>query len=111
MTRSSMQLRLLAALMMLVGLSVVVTQTQAQCPTSGLAACEPAARSDVQPTDTCCTELQAYLDTNTPEACLCEAAAALIGEDVQYAILIPEKCNLVYKADITCNGIGIPGGY
>nr|PNR30759.1 hypothetical protein PHYPA_027075 [Physcomitrium patens] len=110
MTRSSMQLRLLAALMMLVGLSVVVTQTQAQCPTSGLAACEPAARSDVQPTDTCCTELQAYLDTNTPEACLCEATSLTQAFQQLKPILIAEM-RVLRKADITCNGIGIPGGY
>lgn len=95
-------------MILLVGLSSNA-QVQGECgPTSGLLACLPAAEADVQPSGQCCTVLQRYLTTGTPEACLCQAATSTAfessGADVQYAIRIPQKCNLSYRAGTQCNG-------
>jgi hypothetical protein len=105
-----MKLLQLASLMvMLVGLMSGGAHAQGDCgPTSELVACLPAAEADVQPAAACCAVLQSYLTTATPEACLCQAASTSAfessGADVQYAIQIPQKCNLSYRAGTQCNG-------
>ncbi|KAG0564396.1 hypothetical protein M758_8G103600 [Ceratodon purpureus] len=108
----------LLMVVLLVGLSQDVEAQgvgQGDCgPRRALLACLPAAEADVQPNAACCTVLQGYLTTSTPEACLCQAAMssafASSGADVQYAIRIPQKCNLSFRSGTECNGLTIPGG-
>ncbi|XP_024359031.1 uncharacterized protein [Physcomitrium patens] len=106
-----------AVLVLLVVTLLVATllkETQAACGSSyDLAACLPAAESDIQPSAQCCTQLSSYLATDTPEECLCQTAYSPFfqsGADIQFAIKIPQKCNLSYRAGIQCNGNTIPGG-
>ena len=94
--------------LVLVGASSMA-QVLAQCgTTSELVACLPAAEADVQPSAECCTVLSGYLSTATPEACLCQAATSSAfessGADVQFAVQIPQKCNLSYRAGTQCDG-------
>lgn len=103
-TMSLLQLLLLAT--MLMGLSRSVAACGA---TSELAACLPAAEADVQPTTECCTVLSTYVSSDdTGGDCLCQAASSSAfnasGAAVEYAVTIPEKCNLTFTAGTQCNG-------
>jgi hypothetical protein len=98
-----------AVLVMALAMALAVQETQAQCPSNDLASCLPAAKADIQPTEECCANLAAYTATDTPGECICEGALSspLAGDDdvnVQYAVLIPQKCALLYPAGTTCRG-------
>ncbi|KAG0601499.1 hypothetical protein M758_11G116500 [Ceratodon purpureus] len=103
------------ALVMTLVMALTVQETQAKCPTNDLTYCLEAAEADVQPSHKCCTNLAAYTKTATPAVCLCEAAlsSTFVDDDnliLQYALQIPQKCNLRYPAGTTCMGFAFPGG-
>lgn len=95
----------LVVLVMVAMSSMVVTE--AACPTIELNPCLPAAEADVEPTAECCTSLNTYISEGNDPSCLCEAAigtAYFTDNPVDYAILIPQKCNLTYAAGTECDG-------
>lgn len=100
------------AWVLLVAMAALVQPASAQCGNvNSLMGCLSAAKTGSQPTAACCSAMTAFAQYGTPagEACLCQAisnpAAKAAGAQLQYAILIPQKCNLNYKAGYVCNGI------
>jgi len=81
------------ALLLLLGLSTIFTETQAACgaPPS-LATCYSAAVADVMPSAACCQGLQTYISASGP-ACLCQVATdpqfAKSGAKPEYAVKLP----------------------
>jgi hypothetical protein len=87
-------------------------QVSAQCGNvNSLAGCLSAATKGDPPSAACCNAMAAFAQYGTPagEACLCQAisnpTAKAAGAKAQYAIQIPQKCNLNYKAGFVCNGM------
>lgn len=70
-----------------------------------LSVCLPAATANVMPSAACCQNLGAFQNS---EACLCAASAnprfTASGAKKEFALLIPQKCNLKFKAGYVCNG-------
>ncbi|KAG0610125.1 hypothetical protein M758_7G040400 [Ceratodon purpureus] len=105
----------ITTLAMLVVAFAVVQQARAQCGNvNSLLGCLGAATMDDQPTASCCDAMAAFAH-NGSEACLCQAidnpVAKSAGVTMQFAIQIPHKCNLTYKAGYVCNGMVVPGGH
>lgn len=101
-----------SALAVLVVAMALMQQVSAQCGNvNSLIGCLPAAKSGSQPTAACCSAMTAFAQYGTPagEACLCQAisnpVAKQAGANPQFAIQIPQKCNLNYKAGYVCNGM------
>ncbi|KAG0557330.1 hypothetical protein KC19_11G120800 [Ceratodon purpureus] len=104
------------AMAVVLGFGSTVVESQAQCGGSDLTklyACLSAARADVVPSTSCCQALSSF-NSDAGTACLCSASTdprfTSSGGKPELAVLIPQKCNLRYKAGIVCNGILIPGG-
>ena len=92
------------------GLSCAVVESQALCAGSDpakLYVCLAAAKADVTPSAACCQALASF-NTDAGTACLCAASTdprfTSSGGKSQFAVLIPQKCNLRYKAGLKCNG-------
>lgn len=94
--------------LLLLGLSTMLRETQAACgSTAGLASCLSATTADTMPSAACCQGLKTYVATSG-QACLCQATTdpqfTRLGAKPQFAIKLPQKCNLAYKAGTVCNG-------
>jgi hypothetical protein len=90
--------------------SCAVVESQAPCAGSDpakLYVCLAAAKADVTPSAACCQALGSF-NTDAGTACLCAASTdprfTSSGGKSQFAVLIPQKCNLRYKAGLKCNG-------
>lgn len=110
MRSSDMAMWGVVTMVVLLGFSCTVVESQAQCAGSDLTklyACLSAAKVDVKPTDACCQALSSF-NSDAGIACLCAASGdprfTSSGGKPQFAVLIPQKCNLRYKAGIKCNG-------
>ncbi|KAG0559478.1 hypothetical protein M758_10G104600 [Ceratodon purpureus] len=114
----SRNLAMVSTFAMLVVAFALVQQVSAQCGNvNSLVGCLGAATRGDQPTAACCNAMAAFAQYGTPagEACLCQAinnpTAKSAGAKMQFAIQIPQKCNLNYKAGYVCNGMVVPGGH
>lgn len=89
---------------MALAMALMVQESQGACPATDLSVCTPAAEADVQPTETCCTNLVPYVNSATPEVCLCDAFLNADNEnlDLLYALQIPQKCSLQFPEGVTC---------
>ena len=89
------------------GCSVLVESQCAGNDPTKLYVCLAAAKADVNPSTSCCQTLSTF-NSDSGVACLCATSTTPTftssGAKLQYAILIPQKCNLRYKAGIKCNG-------
>jgi len=117
MARSAVAMAV-AMVVLVVAMAALVPSASAACGNiQAMLPCLPAARDGAAPTGACCSAVSSYAQGGTPagEACLCQAitnpAAKAAGMKLNNAILIPQKCNLNYKAGYVCNGLTIPGGH
>lgn len=100
------------AMMMAVMVALAMVNEASACGNvASLLSCLPAAKSGAMPPPACCNAMAAFAQGGTAagEACLCQAVsnpqARNSGANPQYAIQIPQKCNLNYKAGFKCNGV------
>jgi len=117
MARSAVAMAV-AMVVLVVAMAALVPSASAACGAiQSMLPCLPAARDGVAPTSACCQACATYSQGGTPagQACLCGAVtnptAKAAGMKLNYAVLIPQKCNLNYKAGYVCNGMKIPGGH
>lgn len=99
-------------MVLVLGVLMIQQQLGAQAQSCGgqdlnkLSACLPAATANVMPSAACCQGLGGFQNS---EACLCAASAdprfTSSGAKKEFALLIPQKCNLQYKAGYVCNGM------
>ena len=107
----AMKVAVMVVMVVTAVLAIMVPNVKACGDVTTLASCLPASTTGSMPTAECCNALATYAQGGTAEgeACLCNAVsnptANSHGAKAEYAILIPQKCNLNYKAGYVCNGM------